>query len=87
MGSIVATAFQMYHWLRTIASVFMALLYTGPEGFGASSNAMSIAFRQLLCVVPNLKACKAAVIHFLRYPSQLSSGAWQMRLQAWQPHR
>jgi len=69
MGSIAAVAFQKYKWLRTIASVFMALLYTWPEGFGASSNAMSIAFRQLLCVLPNLKACRAVVIHVLRYQS------------------
>ena len=53
MGSVVAVGLKMWQCLRTIASVLMALLYTGPEGFGASSNAMSIAFRQLLCVLPN----------------------------------
>ena len=66
MGSVVAVGLKMWQCLRTIASVLMALLYTGPEGFGASSNAMSIAFRQLLCVLPTLKACWAAVTHVLR---------------------
>jgi len=75
MRSIVTLDFQMYQWLRTIASVFMALLYTGPEGLGASSNAMSIAFRQLLCVVPNLNACRAAVPHVL--PCRLPQ-VWRM---------